>query len=138
MPPGTMSWNLIHQSCPGYEGSKTIQIDYHIPSGKKAGTHFSGTSRTAFIPFTKDGQFLLSMLAEAFRRKLTFKVGTSITTGQSNCVVWQGIHHKTSMHGGPTSFGYPDPTYFSRVKEELAARSLTEDMVGKEIPMENP
>ena len=55
---------------------------------------------------------MLSLLAEAFRRKLTFKVGTSITTGQPNCVVWQGIHHKTSPVGGATSFGYPDETYF--------------------------
>ena len=81
---------------------------------------------------------MLTLLAEAFRRKLTFKVGTSITTGQSNVVVWQGIHHKTSIYGGPTSFGYPDPTYFNRVMEELAARSLTEDLIGAEFPMENP
>ncbi len=126
------------QACPGYEGYSTIQVDYQIPSGKKEGTHYSGTSRTAFIPNCKEGQVLLTLLAEAFRRKLTFKAGTSITTGQSNVVVWQGIHHKTSMHGGPTSFGFPDPTYFSRVSEELAARSLTEDLIGVEFAMENP
>ncbi len=42
------------------------------------------------------------------------------------------------MHGGPTAYGYPDPTYLNRVKSELAASSLTEDMIGKEIPQENP
>ena len=44
---------------------------------------------------------------------MTFIVGTSLTTGQTNTAVWAGIHHKTSSHGGP--FGYPDKTYFSRV-----------------------
>lgn len=67
------------------------------------------------------------MLAEAFRRRLTFKVGTSITTGQTNCVVWQGIHHKTSPSGGTSNYGYPDPSYFHRVTEELKARGITID-----------
>ena len=44
-------------------------------------THYSGTHRTAYLPDTKEGREVLSLLIEAFRRKLTFKVGTSITTG---------------------------------------------------------
>jgi len=43
-------------------------------------------------------------------------VGRSVTTGLDNQVVWNGIHHKTSMSGGAANFGYPDPTYFNRVK----------------------
>jgi len=23
-----------------------------------------------------------------------------VTTGQSDCVIWNGIHHKTNTHGG--------------------------------------
>jgi deltex-like protein len=38
--------------------------------------------------------------------------------------VWQGIHHKTSPNGGTSCFGYPDPTYFSRVKAELEDRGV--------------
>jgi deltex-like protein len=49
-------------------------------------------------------------------------VGTSITTGQTNCVCWAGIHHKTSPHGG--NFGWPDPTYFERVRAELSMRGV--------------
>ena len=75
------------------------------------------------------------MLAEAFRRRLTFKVGTSITTGHENVVVWQGIHHKTQTCGGTSSFGYPDPTYFERVTSELQARGVTPDQITR---MENP
>jgi len=52
-------------------------------------------------------------------------VGTSVTTGKQNTVVWNGIHHKTSLGGGTQYFGYPDATYFNRVKEELASKGVT-------------
>jgi deltex-like protein len=39
-------------------------------------------------------------------------------------VVWNGIHHRTALNGGSTNYGYPDPTYFNRVREELAAKSV--------------
>ena len=64
---------------------------------------------------------------------MTFVVGTSITTGRKNTVVWNGIHHKTSLYGGPTYFGYPDPNYFNRVKEELAARGVTKESAGQNL-----
>ena len=54
-------------------------------------------------------------------------IGTSLTTGQSNTVVWAGIHHKSTMHGGP--FGYPDATYFNRVLEELKVRNIDAESV---------
>lgn len=62
------------------------------------------------------------LLAEAFKRRLTFIVGTSQTTGQKNSVVWAGLHHKTSASGG--NFGWPDPTYFQRVTDELKDRGV--------------
>ena len=66
----------------------------------------------------------MKLLRTAFERRLTFTVGTSITTGETNTVVWNGIHHKTSVQGGTSHYGYPDKTYFSRVKEELAAKGV--------------
>jgi deltex-like protein len=74
----------------------------------------------------------MTLLVKAFERRLTFIVGTSVTTGRTNTVVWSGIHHKTSMHGGP--FGYPDDKYLNRVTLELADRGVTlesPDEVGK-------
>ena len=54
-------------------------------------------------------------------------MGRSVTTGRDNTVVWNGIHMKTNTHGGSSNFGYPDPTYFERVKEELASVGVTTD-----------
>ncbi len=45
----------------------------------------------------------------------------------TNTTVWAGIHHKTSLSGGTNCFGFPDPTYFTRVQEELACKGVTED-----------
>ena len=69
------------------------------------------------MPNNSEGQKICKLLKIAFDRKHTFKIGTSLTTGITNTVVWNTIHHKTSLYGGP--FGYPDQTYFMRVKLEL-------------------
>jgi deltex-like protein len=49
-----------------------------------------------------------------------------VDTSTSNFLpqVWNGIHHKTNTGGGSSNFGYPDPTYLERVKEELASKGL--------------
>ena len=74
------------------------------------------------------------MIVVAFRRRLCFLIGTSLTTGKKDTVVWAGIHHKTSPVGG--QFGYPDPTYLDRVTEELKARNIDEKTVAdnSELP----
>lgn len=44
----------------------------------------------------------------------------------TNTVVWNEIHHKTSIHNH-SGHGYPDPTYLDRVMLELAAQGVTDD-----------
>ncbi|TNV76459.1 hypothetical protein FGO68_gene2955 [Halteria grandinella] len=138
MPSGRMTWSTQRMTLPGFEKSQyAIVINYDIPSGYlPGGQRFNGTQRTAYLPDNKEGQEILSLFAEAFRRRLIFNVGTSITTGQQNQTVWGTIHHKTNTHGGTSKFGYPDPTYFRRVKDELAAKGLTVDLIGTEIRQE--
>ena len=110
-----------------YENYGTIEISYHVPSGTINGRHYHGTSRIAYLPDNQEGRKVLKLLEKAFNRKLTFTVGTSITTGVTDCVVWNGIHHKTNIMGGAIGYGYPDPTYFSRVRQELAAKGVFSD-----------
>ena len=127
-PPGTMTAFIMKgHFCSGYN-CETICINYHISGG----SGFSGTSRVAYLPFNKDGLKILGLLKEAFDRKLIFMVGTSVTTGVTNTTVWAGIHHKTSLSGGSSCFGYPDTTYFSRVQEELASKGVSEDSMDKD------
>lgn len=70
-------------------------------------------------------------MEKAFDCGVTFTVGRSVTTGMDNCVVWNGIHHKTNMYGGEyiyiiysTNFGYPDNQYLKRVTEELRQKGI--------------
>ena len=137
MPNGTMIANIsdkIH--CDGYPKNETITIKYTFPNGTINGKKYTGTLRLCYIPNTKNGRILLGLLKIAFDRKLTFVVGTSVTTGQKDTVVWNGIHHKTSLNGGAVHYGFPDPTYFNRVCEELAAKGVNkEDFDEKELEL---
>mmetsp|Transcript_7245 Transcript_7245/g.17653 ORF Transcript_7245/g.17653 Transcript_7245/m.17653 type:complete len:514 (-) Transcript_7245:328-1869(-) len=102
-----------------------IVINYSLPSGVQApymdhpGQRYSGALRTAYLPNTQHGRRLLKRLQFAFMSGLSFKVGTSLTTGATNTVVWTSIHHKTSLRGG--THGYPDPDFLRRCGEELDA-----------------
>jgi deltex-like protein len=70
---------------------------------------------------------VLHLLVVAFERRLTFTVGFSVVRGKDNCIVWNGVHHKTNTSGGATHYGYPDVSYFNRLKQELALKSVKLD-----------
>eukprot|EP00828_Plagiopyla_frontata_P016780 TRINITY_DN2196_c0_g1_i1.p2 TRINITY_DN2196_c0_g1~~TRINITY_DN2196_c0_g1_i1.p2 ORF type:complete len:155 (-),score=22.69 TRINITY_DN2196_c0_g1_i1:14-478(-) len=123
-PQGTMKISFIKDDCEGYFGEGTIKIKYNIEPSIVDSVKIEGTCRTAYLPNTAEGNEVLNLLQKCFDRKLIFTIGTSVTTGVKNQIVWNGIHHKTSMAGGSSNYGYPDPTYFTRVKEELAAKGV--------------
>lgn len=129
-PNGNMTWNICSRQLDGFPHCGHIVIQYDIPSGKQTdkhpnpGQYYPGITRIAYLPDNKEGNEVLHLLKKAFEQKLIFTVGTSRTTGIENQVTWNDIHHKTSMTGGPQSFGYPDPGYLSRVREELKAKGI--------------
>ncbi|XP_037101819.1 probable E3 ubiquitin-protein ligase DTX3 isoform X1 [Syngnathus acus] len=118
---------------PGHEGYGCICIIYSFPPGLQApehpnpGVRYPGTDRSAYLPDSPDGNRVLGLLRRAFEQRLTFTIGTSMTTGLQNVITWNDIHHKTSIWGGPRCFGYPDPTYLVRVTEELREKGITAD-----------
>ena len=105
------------------DGVPMILIQYKLHGGiqkcyhDNPGTRYSGISRTAYLPDTPEGNKLLRRLIYAFRCGLSFRVGTSMTTGARNCITWASIHHKTSIRGGAHSF--PDPSYIANCSKEL-------------------
>ena len=64
------------------------------------GVPYSGTSRVGYLPDCEEGRRVLALLRRAFNARVTFTVGRSATTGIDDCVIWNDIHHKTSLHGG--------------------------------------
>jgi len=134
----------IHLHGPGPSGELEIKIDYSIrcrgseqnsdgviilhytmPGGTQTaymenpGHKYYGTIRKAYLPHNDPGRALLQRLKYAFSHGMTFRVGTSVTTGRSNRITWTSIHHKTSLNYG--EHGYPDKEYFSNCNGALDA-----------------
>lgn len=89
------------------------------------GVPFRGTERVAYLPNNENGNKVLKLLQKAWEMKLTFRIGRSLTTGQTNVVTWNDIHHKTTISGGP--YGYPDATYLQRVTADMNALGIKLD-----------
>ena len=129
-PDGRMDYKRHGYSLPGFQGSGTIVISYSFrggiqkPEHPNPGSPYHGTTRVAYLPDTKEGNRVLELLQRAFDARLVFTIGASATTGAQDQITWNDIHHKTSMSGGPTTYGYPDPTYLTRVKQELADKGI--------------
>lgn len=126
-PPGQMVIALHPTRLPGEETTSvgTYVLVYLFPSGVQTSAHphpgqpYSGTNRRAFIPASVAGLAVLRKFLRAWDARVLFTVGTSLTTGRQNCVVWGSVHHKTNIGGGPHQFGFPDPSYLASVNEEL-------------------
>uniref|UniRef100_A0A8C9F339 E3 ubiquitin-protein ligase n=1 Tax=Pavo cristatus TaxID=9049 RepID=A0A8C9F339_PAVCR len=138
-PKGKMEVSTFPQSLPGHRDCGTIQIVYHISRGIQGPEHPNpgmpytarGFPRYCYLPDNEKGRKVLELLKVAWNRRLIFTVGTSSTTGESNTVVWNEIHHKTEMDTNLSGHGYPDPNYLDNVLAELAAQGVTEDCLRK-------
>ncbi|KAJ8414809.1 hypothetical protein AAFF_G00023320 [Aldrovandia affinis] len=134
-PPGKMEYHVIPHCLPGYPESKTIRIVYDIPAGIQTPEHpnpgkkFSarGFPRHCYLPDNEKGRKVLKLLIMAWDRRLIFTIGTSSTTGESDTVVWNEVHHKTEFGSNLTGHGYPDPNYLDNVLTELSAQGVGED-----------
>ncbi|XP_053310819.1 probable E3 ubiquitin-protein ligase DTX2 isoform X2 [Spea bombifrons] len=134
-PKGEMQIFLIPQSLPGHEDCKTIHIVYTINPGTQGPGHPNpgkpytarGFPRHCYLPDNNKGRLVLELLKLAWARRLIFTIGVSSTTGESDTVVWNEIHHKTEMNSNITGHGYPDPNYLDNVIAELAAQGVSED-----------
>ena len=131
MPPnGTMTVDTDDlNTLPGYEEVGTIIITYEFPNGIQGPQHpnpgkrYSSTKRVCYLPDNTDGRDILRMLEIAFDNRVMFTIGVSLTTLVEG-IIWNGIHMKTSMTGGPNNYGYPDPTYLQRVRNELHQKGI--------------
>ena len=127
-PEGSMAiiWDG-HRHCDGYQHCGTFMLTYTIPAGKQSlchhfpGKSFTGTKRVAFVPgdfHGRDGGYhLVKRLRSAFMNGLVFDVGTSLTTGKANQVVWASITHKSKQTRN--IHGFPDPNFFTKCNTEL-------------------
>ncbi|XP_036372743.1 E3 ubiquitin-protein ligase DTX4-like isoform X2 [Megalops cyprinoides] len=134
-PPGKMEYHVIPHSLPGHPDCRTIRIIYNIPPGIQGPEHPNpgkpftarGFPRHCYLPDSEKGRKVLRLLLVAWDRRLVFSVGTSSTTGESDTVIWNEVHHKTEFGSNLTGHGYPDPGHLDNVLEELRAQGITEE-----------
>ncbi|KAJ8271378.1 hypothetical protein COCON_G00102370 [Conger conger] len=134
-PPGKMEYHVIPHSLPGHPDCKTIRIIYNIPPGIQGPEHPNpgkpftarGFPRHCYLPDSEKGRKVLRLLLVAWDRRLVFSVGTSSTTGESDTVIWNEVHHKTEFGSNLTGHGYPDPGHLDNVLEELRIQGIAED-----------
>ncbi|XP_035317299.1 E3 ubiquitin-protein ligase DTX1 isoform X1 [Cricetulus griseus] len=135
-PPGKMEFHVIPHSLPGFADTQTIRIVYDIPTGIQGPEHPNpgkkftarGFPRHCYLPNNEKGRKVLRLLITAWERRLIFTIGTSNTTGESDTVVWNEIHHKTEFGSNLTGHGYPDASYLDNVLAELTAQGVSESM----------
>lgn len=129
-PTGTMEFHSDRDSCSGHSPAPTIAISYNFRDGMQGtghpspGTPYIGTRRTCYYPDSPLGWSCVHLLRLAFERGQLFRIGTSVTTGQNNVVVWGGMHQKTAKHGGPAAHGWPDDTHLQRLQSEAACKGI--------------
>ncbi len=113
-PDGSMTILIVSTPCQGYESYQSIKIQYDIQSQAYQ------LHRVAYLPNSDEGNELLKLLRIAWDRRICFTIGTSVTDGREDVLVWN-IHHKTALNGGVQSHGFPDETYMERCRSELKA-----------------
>ncbi|XP_077939688.1 uncharacterized protein LOC120828433 isoform X1 [Gasterosteus aculeatus] len=126
---GQMSYSKLNITVPGHKKDSAIKITYCIPDGIQGENHpspgeaFQGGVFEAFLPDSERTRTLLPRLEEAFRQGLIFTV-IGVDTGAR--ASWDGIPHKTTLHGGKSGNGYPDSTYLTRLSDVLTANGIGE------------
>jgi deltex-like protein len=115
---------------PGESTSGAIAIVFSFDNGIQDNRHsspsqpYTGTSRSVYLPNSIEGQNALKRIKYAWDIRILFNVGTSLTTGKTNCVIWNGIPFKTRLDGGPALHGYPDPGYLAELNSALDAQNI--------------
>lgn len=81
MPDGKMAWSLNDKiKLSGFD-CETIVIEYKFRSGVTPnGIFYNATQRMAFLPNNDEGLNILKMFIVAFIKRLTFTIGTSLTS----------------------------------------------------------
>lgn len=118
-PSGKMTIKRSSENCPGFGRAGSFWIIYSLPSGTQLSYHphpqtpYPSTIRYCYLPDTLEGLVLLQRLKYAFLHGLIFDVGTSLTTGKCDQIIWSTIPHKTSLREPGSPFSFPDPHYLT-------------------------
>jgi deltex-like protein len=75
--------------------------------------------RDLYLPDNTEGRDIMRMLQLAWHRKLLLRVGFNPLTHKMDTIVANGFELKWNRIGGILNGGYPDDSYFSRLRMDL-------------------
>ncbi|XP_020796416.1 E3 ubiquitin-protein ligase DTX3L1 [Boleophthalmus pectinirostris] len=122
-PPGQMTWVVLHRNLPGYPHDDTLQVNFTFPEGVQMEGHphpgqpYPGLRLCAYVPDSRDGRRVLSLLEKAFQQQLLFTVSTNVHG--EDVVSPASVPLKTQQEGGAIMNGYPDEDYLKKVRAVL-------------------
>lgn len=119
-----MKWHQEAGVLPGHPDTQGILVlTFNFDAGvDECGQAYASRSIQAFLPDNLVGGHVLALFQVAFKRRLLFSLGTSLTTGKR----WPtfNVHMKTNRSGGIAEHGYPDATYLDRALKELSGHGI--------------
>lgn len=124
MPDATMSWYVkFNCKCDGEDDSShTVFLRWRFPAGRD----YPEKTFKALLPVNRWGTEILEMYKVAFRRRVLFGFGhRSIDSDDAPYVPRFNIHLKTSLSGGESCHGYPDPRYREGCLAEMMENGVT-------------
>merc|ERR1712228_293117 len=137
-PNGRMYVTKARQRCVGFkDAADSVKMLFEFPGGIQKKFHpnpgkiYFGDLREAYMPNNEAGREAAMLIRLAYKRRLLFTVGRSLTLNQDNRIIFGSIHLKTSTSGGVGKHGWPDKTYFTRLKDELKQKGITTDLFTK-------
>jgi len=107
-------------TCEGHDPG-TFEIVFSFPGGTRDGKEYDGRVENVYVPTDETGQKILQIYANLFEKGYMYSIGFSKTKNLDNQVIFD-VHQKTSLSGGPTNRGWPDPDHIIRLKQECAYR----------------
>eukprot|EP01083_Nonionella_stella_P051702 137266_1 len=138
-PDGRLYMTKGKTPCEGFpDADASVKMVFEFPGGQQNEHHpnpgkiYFGDLREAWLPNNRDGREAAMLVRLAFKRKLIFQIGTSLTLGQDNRIVFGSIHLKTATKGGPEKHGFPDEKYFDRLKTELKVKGISTALLTEE------
>ena len=114
---GKGSIKIIHKFKGGIQG----------PKDPNPGKRYPSRTEYIYLPRTVQGMEILGMMRVAWKRGLMYRIGESVTIKSDNMIIWNITPWKTSRSGGTENYGYPDPTYFDRIKDQFKQKGITVD-----------
>jgi len=120
----TMQWYIDTGGIAASEVDTYIVVRFYFPDGKDdQGQRYHGRHDIGFLHDNVEGRVLLEMFKVAFRRRVMYGLGISMTNQRYKPTF--NVHLKTTRKDkGPAGHGYPDEDYFNRTYDTLEANGV--------------